>query len=288
MACVAPCFVVFSLFSQKKPFYLSYLLALWKIWVPATLVNFAFMPMWGRIPMVAATSMIWSCVLSAMRGGDVIHSDDLVGGEVTGTNFQLMKEGVSSMFSSSVDVDPTLSHICVSAAGPDKIGWVSIVANSVAKEGGNITHSKMIRLGQEFIILMHVSVPPEKLRTLVSHLNSNEDLAPLNLKTSFLAKRQTGKYQKPITGLRIHCIGKDRRGMLAAVAKKVSEANLSVENITTDIRMDSSGTRQFVIDCDCTATQRMSKESMEGLYAEFTLLKDELKFDVVDVRVHME
>mmetsp|Transcript_27092 Transcript_27092/g.54161 ORF Transcript_27092/g.54161 Transcript_27092/m.54161 type:complete len:96 (+) Transcript_27092:644-931(+) len=43
------------------------LLALWKIWVPSTIVNFAFMPMWARIPWVAGTSLLWTVVLSYMR-----------------------------------------------------------------------------------------------------------------------------------------------------------------------------------------------------------------------------
>merc|ERR1719393_1094964 len=56
------------------------LLALWKIWVPSTLVNFAFMPMWGRIPWVASTSLIWTCILSAMRGSsDVPATNVFVG-----------------------------------------------------------------------------------------------------------------------------------------------------------------------------------------------------------------
>lgn len=38
------------------------LLALWKIWVPATAVNFAFMPMHLRIPFVAGVSLLWTCV----------------------------------------------------------------------------------------------------------------------------------------------------------------------------------------------------------------------------------
>ena len=46
--------------------------ALWKVWVPSTFVNFAFMPMWARIPWVASTSLIWTCILSAMRGGSEI------------------------------------------------------------------------------------------------------------------------------------------------------------------------------------------------------------------------
>ena len=134
---------------------------------------------------------------------------------------------------------------------------------------------------------MHVAVPPEKVRTLVSHINSNEDLEPLNIRTSFLTKRQTGKYEKAQTGVRIHCLGKDRPGMLAAVAKKVSEAKLSVENISTEIRMDRSGNRLFSIDCDCTATKQLTKEELDALFGDFNVLKDELQFDIVDIRVHM-
>ena len=264
------------------------LLALWKIWVPATLLNFAFMPMYMRIPCVAATSAVWTCVLSAMRGGDVIHSDDMAGGVVSGASFQLMKEGIGELFNCEVETDTSSAHICVSAAGPDKVGWVSLVADAVANEGGNITQRKMIRLGNEFIILMHVAVPPEKVRTLISHINSNEDLEPLNIRTSFLTKRQTGKFDKAVSGLRIHCLGKDRPGMLAAVAKKVSEEKLSVENITTEIRMDKSGNRLFSIDCDCTSSKRLSKKELEDLFEDFNVLKKELNFDIVDIRVHID
>ena len=53
------------------------LAALWKVWVPSTFINFAFMPMWARIPWVAGTSLIWTCILSALRGGDVAHKQDI-------------------------------------------------------------------------------------------------------------------------------------------------------------------------------------------------------------------
>ena len=262
--------------------------ALWKIWVPATFVNFAIMPMWARIPTVAATSMIWTCILSAMRGGDVVHSDDFIGSPVSGSTFQLMKEGIQDLglFQTSVDIDPNLAHICVSAAGPDKVGWVSLVAGAVASEGGNITHSKMVRLGHDFIVLMHVSVPPEKVRTLISSLNKNKELKPLNIRTSHLTKRQTGKYAKPINGLHIHCVGEDRPGMLAAVAREVSEANMSVENITTELKSNSSGRRDFVINCTCTAAYNLEKQDLEHLSQKFESLKNELNFDIVDIRVY--
>ena len=274
--------------SQYRQNMVDDLKALWKIWVPATLVNFAIMPMWARIPTVAATSMVWTCILSAMRGGDVVHSDDVIGGNVSGATFELMKEGIKdlTLFQSSVDLDPSLAHICVSAAGPDKVGWVSLVAGAVAAEGGNITHSKMVRLGHDFTVLMHVSVPPEKIKTLVSSLKKNKDLKPLNIQTSFLKKRQTGKYNAPMTCLRIHCVGEDKPGMLAAVASQVSEANLSVENMTTELKFNSSGRRDFVINCDCSASVKLEKDDLNSLFREFKVLKEDLSFDIVDIRVY--
>jgi len=184
--------------------------ALWKIWLPATIFNFAFMPMWARIPTVAATSMVWSCVLSAMRGGDVAHAEEMAGGEFTGGNYTLVREGLDELFSSPVDADPTLSHVYISAAGPDRVGWVSKVAGKVAEHEGNVTHSKMVRLGDDFIILMHVGVPPGKKLAMVDALKSDSELEPLNIRTSFLSRRQTGGHEKAVMGVRIHCVGPDR------------------------------------------------------------------------------
>lgn len=42
------------------------LLALWKIWLPATLFNFAFMPMHLRIPFAAGVSLLWTGVSASL------------------------------------------------------------------------------------------------------------------------------------------------------------------------------------------------------------------------------
>eukprot|EP00566_Odontella_aurita_P011992 CAMPEP_0113580310 /NCGR_PEP_ID=MMETSP0015_2-20120614/30596_1 /TAXON_ID=2838 /ORGANISM="Odontella" /LENGTH=394 /DNA_ID=CAMNT_0000484473 /DNA_START=217 /DNA_END=1401 /DNA_ORIENTATION=- /assembly_acc=CAM_ASM_000160 len=264
------------------------LLALWKIWVPSTFLNFAFMPMWGRIPWVAGTSLLWTCILSAMRGGDVVHSEDVAGGAITGATLKIMKEGVNEIFTCPVDLDPDMSHICVSASGPDKLGWVSKVARAVAAGGGNVTHSNMLRLGHEFIILMHVAVPPEKQRLLVKGLNTNKELSPLNIKTSSLTRRQTGRYDKPMLGFRIHCVGEDRPGMLAAISEKVCSLGMSVDSITTELRMGKNGQRDFVVNADCTTAfvTIEDKEELDEIFSDLSSLKSSLSLDVLDVRVH--
>jgi predicted amino acid-binding ACT domain protein len=187
--------------------------ALWKIWVPCTIVNFAFMPMHLRIPFTAGVSMIWSCVLSAMRGGDVAHGDDMIGGAITGATLSIFQEGLGEynvFFTCPVELDRDMAHVVVSASGPDKSGWVALLSRAVADQGGNVTYSRMVRLGCDFIILVHVAVPPEQQRTLIKALKNNKELKPLNLRTSSVTRRMTGNYNKPVVGLKLHCVGQDR------------------------------------------------------------------------------
>jgi hypothetical protein len=52
--------------------------------------------------------------------------------------------------------------------------------------------------------------------------------------------------------------------------------------------MDKSGNRLFSIDCDCTSSKRLSKKELEDLFEDFNVLKEELNFDIVDIRVHID
>jgi len=184
------------------------LLALWKIWVPATLFNFAFMPMHLRIPCVAATSLLWTCILSAMRGGDVAHSQDMVGGAVTGASYSLLQEGLDAFNTSPVELDKGLHHVNISAVGKDRPGLVADLSRHIAKEGGNVTSSKMLRLGEEFVIQMHVSIDPTKANTFLKSLKRRELTRELDIQATKLTKRCTSK--NSVFGMRLHCVGEDR------------------------------------------------------------------------------
>jgi glycine cleavage system regulatory protein len=122
----------------------------------------------------------------------------------------MMREGLEDMFASPVDLDPTLAHLCVSGAGPDRVGTVAIMARTISDAGGNVTTSKMVRLGREFITLMHVAIEPEKLDVLVESLRDREELRLLNIRASGLRRRETGSYISTMVGLKIHVVGPDR------------------------------------------------------------------------------
>lgn len=77
-----------------------------------------------------------------------------------------------------------------------------------------------------------------------------------------------------------------RPGMLAAIAEKIAEEGMSVENISTEVVMLRNGRREFVITAECTTTMPWDKDHIRELTHEFSKLKDSLDLDIVDVRVH--
>jgi len=186
------------------------LLALWKIWVPATIVNFAFMPMYARIPFVACVSLLWTCILSAMRGGDLAHIEEMAGGAVTGATLTMMEEGFGFLFTSPVELDRGMQHVMITASGHDKPGWVALLSRAVADSGGNVTHSRMVRLGSDFIILMHIAVRPENHKNLIQTVKKNQQLKPLNIQCKSISRRKTGTYEEAVVGVRVRCHGADK------------------------------------------------------------------------------
>ena len=138
------------------------------------------------------------------------HNQDIEAPFPTGSTLTLVQEGLDEIFASPVDLDRSLAHVCVSASGPDRVGHVAKMARTIAEAGGNVTHSKMIRLGQELEMMMHVAIEPEKRGDLIHKLQSNKDLKLLNIRASSLTRRQTGSYKNTIVGLKIHVVGPDR------------------------------------------------------------------------------
>jgi predicted amino acid-binding ACT domain protein len=189
------------------------LAALWTIWVPLTFINFAFMPMHFRIPFAAGVSLLWTCVLSTMRGGDVAHGEDMAGGAITGSTYSLLKEGLDEKFNMTpVEMDSNLAHFNISVIGKQRPGLVAMFCRHISDMGGNVTHSKMSRLGQEFIMQMHVSVPPEKAQKVLKSLKAKQFTKELDIQATKLTRRdyETGHNKKSVMGMRMYCVGADK------------------------------------------------------------------------------
>ena len=97
------------------------MVALWKVWVPVTCLNFAFSPMWLRIPVVATTSLAWTAILSAMRGASAeLEASPERAMEAVG------KQGsaLARMRGTRPTLDPGKTHIVLTAAGQRRSGML--------------------------------------------------------------------------------------------------------------------------------------------------------------------
>ena len=246
----------------------------------------AFMPMHLRIPFVAGVSLLWTMVLSAMRGGDVAHSEDLAGGNVTGRSFELVMEGLDAFNQTPVELDTNMDHISLSAAGSDRPGLVAMLSRHVADFQGNVTHSKMVRLGDEFIVQMHVALPKETSKNFLTSLKRKNTLKrDLDVQAKPLTQRVCPN-KKAVLGMKIHCVGIDRPGMLAEVAEKLASKGMSLEDVSTKLRMSKDGQREFVIDALASSKKLEDKENLDACIADISSLKEELNLTHFDMRVH--
>jgi len=107
------------------------MVALWKIWVPATIINFTVSPFWLRIPFVACTSLFWTCILSTMRGATEVVPNTEQALDVIGN----VGTAVTQRFRYD---NPNNAHIVLTATGPDRVGMVSDLAGIITQNGGNI------------------------------------------------------------------------------------------------------------------------------------------------------
>lgn len=236
-------------------------LALWKIWVPSTLVNFAFMPMHLRIPWVATTSLVWTCILSAMRGGSEAPQEEVF----AGANKQTMELLTRSKINPPPLIDHSKAHFLLIMRGQDQPGFVRAVTKRLYEYSCSITTSKMIKLGQEFTIIMHVSCPPEECEALRGALTGAssrlqktatgsfggtcEDVGVLN--GASISLREIKPLDAPDRRFcaKVWLTGADRPGLLYRLTDLLAEQNLNIEHLQTELDEMKSQEDVFCLSC---------------------------------------
>ena len=90
----------------------------------------------------------------------------------------------------------------------------------------------------------------------------------MNIRASSLKRRTTGSYEASIIGFRIHFVGPDKPGMLAAIAEFVASRNMSIEDVTTEIRRGKGNRRDFVTNMDIVTVEKMDQDHLDAMVAE--------------------
>lgn len=251
------------------------LVALWKLWVPTTFLNFAFMPMWARIPWVATTSLVWTCILSAMRGGQDMPSAEVLGPSIDGKAMELFER---SVVGPAPPLDPTRGHVLVTLTGPDRTGLVASLSRAVYDAGGSIWTSKMIRLGNECAIVLHVECKPADVAGLFTALSSDTTSKRGWAEGCELHLREVGT-PKSLPGesvftADVRLTGEDRPGLTMKLASILGEYGLNIEHLQTEQHVGAPGSpRLFSLHGVATSP---TKPNMQRLTKKVAELEQEL------------
>jgi len=139
-------------------------------------------------------------------------------------------KGVFSASLNSFQRKFSTKRLVINAFGTDRLGIVSDMAKYVTEFGGNIGESQAARLGGHFSLMMLVSVPDDKVDTLMVRLKDIKDMeatfytAPTD---DFEAKTQIG-YSCQFT-----LTGADHVGIMHKMTSIMSENGLSISKMDT-------------------------------------------------------
>jgi len=258
------------------------LIALWKVWIPSTFLNFAFMPMWARIPWVASTSLIWTCILSAMRGSSAVPVSNVF----DGVDHETMALVTKTVVGPPPRLDTSQAHVLIIVKGRDKPGIISTITQRLYSQNATITTSKMLSLGDEFAIMMHASCAPGKLPELIKAVSGERTSESRRLRTT-----KTGSVQfesdegyslsvralkppsddayQPAVVAKLWLTGVDRPGLLFHLSEAIAEQSLNIEHLQTEQHENAGASRLFSVHCHVV--------SSEGARPDVSKLKARLK-----------
>ena len=215
------------------------LAALWKIWVPATLINFGFSPMWFRIPFVACTSMIWTCILSAMRGSaDVqLELELLDSGKETDTYGSPSAAGrqlAPILQRKYAYNNPANSRLVLTVSGADRAGIVGKLGAVIQDSGGNVGRCRHIILDSQFCLMIEISLDNQHIHELTTALHSIQTSWGLHFTTAEVTAGAAAA-EAPTDDLIFTVSGPDRVGIVAGMMSVFAEHSLSISTLESEL-----------------------------------------------------
>jgi len=116
--------------------------------------------------------------------------------------------------------------------GPDRVGIVEDVTGRLLELGGNVEASRMARLGGEFAMLMHVSIPAEKAAALEASI---ERLAADGYKITMTmtAPASPGAAAGTTSVYQVTVEGADHEGIVHEIAAQLATHGINIETMDT-------------------------------------------------------
>lgn len=254
--------------------------ALWKVWVPAMIFNFSFCPMYMRIPCVATTSLLWTMILSYMRGNDDhLPALDAIFTDLNRIHF-LDKRALSRS-----EPDMQKAHIVITATGKEAgddcvpTHLLPSVTQRILEYGGNVQESRVAILAGELAVIIVADCPHNTSKQMQNELKQymkRKDNGFLDVRFRSLdASKVHQESCKELTG-HFKLSAFDRPGIVFNVTNYLEKRGVRIVDLTCEQKdADIDGVKQSLFfmegtmkaDTDCT-NHDMVKKSFDSLQKE--------------------
>lgn len=124
-----------------------------------------------------------------------------------------------------------MASFVLTVLGEDRAGLVSAISGPIKAHGASWERSQLSRLAGKFAGIVLIAVPDERYDALVA------DLAALESEGLRLTMERTDEL-RPSGGQRftLALLGDDRPGIVAEVSSALAAHDVSIEELTTDVR----------------------------------------------------
>mgnify|MGYP001212899929 FL=1 len=145
------------------------------------------------------------------------------------------------------------NKLIISASGPDRKGIVSEISSVINQYNGNIETSRMIRLEQEFSILILIEVENKNIENIKNKLQNIENLKVDINNTRNANKNYTNKFHLYINGA-------DNEGIVYSFSNYLTKLNINIEEVNTSIKnAPVSATPLFMMDIIINTDKELNK-----------------------------
>ena len=148
------------------------------------------------------------------------------------------------------------NKLIIAASGPDRKGIVSEISSIINQCNGNIETSRMIRLEEQFSILILITIENKKIKQLKDKLKKIENLTVDTNPTISINKTYKNRFHLYINGA-------DNEGIVYSFSNYVSKLNVNIEEVTTSIKnAPISATPLFMMDLVITTSEELNESEI--------------------------
>ncbi|MFT4727226.1 MAG: glycine cleavage system regulatory protein [Granulosicoccus sp.] len=156
--------------------------------------------------------------------------------------------------------------VVITLIGPDKIGIVQTISQTVTFHHANWLNSSMANLAGQFAGILEIEVDPDQRDALLKSLNSIEDCSLQIQTTSPVAASASA--QRQVT---LELLGQDHPGIIHEITRVLSSLKLSIEELKTSTEdAPMSGGTLFRAFAVLNIPENMSSDKIQDLQHELS------------------